>query len=132
MVSKATIVTGLFVLYLAVLTSTTSGSSIGGSRSKRSVNFTPSWGKRSSGFASETPGGSGVRGAAAPAGLDEKCMAKELYIEMLIDNLKVRNFTNKGGIAKNAMNMSHVKSESFITCLLNSICHNKAIWRDSK
>ena len=80
MVAKSTVFIGVCVLYMAVLISSTSA------RSKRSVNFTPSWGKRSSGF-SEL--GLSRGGLGLGISMEEKCTGKELYIETLIDTLKV-------------------------------------------
>merc|ERR1712110_1287120 len=73
---------GCFVMVVAfcVLVSASSAFS---KRSKRSVNFTPSWGKRSGGFNSyssyDVPATSN----------DERCQDKEVVLNLLVERLKM-------------------------------------------
>ena len=72
----------LVIAFVAVFTP----SALGRSRPKRSVNFTPSWGKRSSGNFEVARG----QRAMMNTGPDDKCIDRGLYLEILVDNLKVR------------------------------------------
>ena len=84
----------LIVVAFCVLSSTSTASKI----SKRSVNFTPSWGKRSgtgsaaSAYMARRYGRGDILIPAASTSEDviEKCAEKEAYLNMLVDKLKVR------------------------------------------
>ena len=90
----------LIVVAFCVLSSTSTASKI----SKRSVNFTPSWGKRSgtgsaaSAYMARRYGRGDILIPAASTSEDviEKCAEKEAYLNMLVDKLKVMNilYTN--------------------------------------
>ena len=69
----------VLVLVLAYATCGTDANN----RVRRSVNFTPSWGKRSSGNFEKTSGMLLERG--------DKCLDKAAYMSMLIETLKVTN-----------------------------------------
>ena len=83
----------LIVVAFCVLSSTSTASKI----SKRSVNFTPSWGKRSgtgsaaSAYMARRYGRGDILIPAASTSEDiiEKCAEKEAYLNMLVDKLKV-------------------------------------------
>ena len=75
----------LLVLAFVAIFST---SALASSRARRSVNFTPSWGKRSSG-GYEAAGGQRAMAMASPGG-EDKCVTRGLYLEILVDNLKAR------------------------------------------
>ena len=86
----------LLVVAFCVLLSTSTASS--SKISKRSVNFTPSWGKRSgpgaatSAYLARRYGRGDILIPAASTSEDviEKCAEKEAYLNMLVDKLKVR------------------------------------------
>ena len=81
----------LIVVAFCVLSSTSTASKI----SKRSVNFTPSWGKRSgtgssaSAYMARRYGRGDILIPAASEDVIEKCAEKEAYLNMLVDKLKV-------------------------------------------
>ena len=85
----------LIVVAFCVLSSTSTASS--SKISKRSVNFTPSWGKRSgtgsaaSAYMARRYGRGDILIPAASTSEDviEKCAEKEAYLNMLVDKLKV-------------------------------------------
>jgi hypothetical protein len=80
------------LIAIVVLTISTSSTSASSYRMKRSVNFTPSWGKRSGGYDVAPRMMMARQGLEAAASDSDKCAGKELYLEMLIDTLKVSNF----------------------------------------
>ena len=73
------------LVLVLVLAYATCGTNAANNRVRRSVNFTPSWGKRSGNF--EKTGMILERG--------DKCMDKAAYMSMLIETLKVRFLARK-------------------------------------
>ena len=69
--------------FILVLAYATYGVNAG--RVRRSVNFTPSWGKRSVGF---------DKAAMMMDTTGDKCMNKAVYMSMLIETLKVQFLAN--------------------------------------